>query len=139
MDDPFNLQRFVDAQAPIYDQVCIELSRGRKASHWMWFIFPQIVGLGSSPMAQHYAIGSGAEATAYASHSLLGSRLRECTAMVNAISGSTAHEIFGSPDDLKFRSCLTLFAVCAQDAGIFQDALDRYYGGESDPLTLARL
>src|SRR5437764_10712569 len=109
MDDPFNLQRFVDAQAGIYAQALGELRAGCKQSHWMWFIFPQIAGLGFSPTAQHYAIGSLAEAGAYLAHPQLGPRLRETTAAVMAVAGRTAHQIFGSPDDLKFRSSMTLF------------------------------
>lgn len=105
----------------------------------MWFVFPQIAGLGSSPMAQRYAIRSRAEAAAYAEHPVLGARLRECTGLVNNLAGRTAHQIFGSPDDIKFRSSMTLFASCASNSQIFQDALDRYFGGEGDPLTLARL
>src|ERR1044072_813603 len=103
-NDPFDLQRFVDAQAPVYDRVLAELREGRKRSHWMWFVFPQIAGLGSSPMAQRYAIASRAEAAAYISHSLLGLRLRECTRLVNAVEGKAVHDIFGSPDDMKFHS-----------------------------------
>jgi uncharacterized protein (DUF1810 family) len=139
MDDPFNLQRFVRAQDPLYERVCDELRAGRKTSHWMWFIFPQIAGLGYSAMAQRFAISSRSEAAAFADHPLLGSRLRECTSLVNALSGLTANQVFGSPDDLKFRSSMTLFAVCANDPQFFQDALDKYFHGKGDPLTLARL
>jgi uncharacterized protein (DUF1810 family) len=137
--DAFNLQRFVDAQIGIYERVCSELRAGRKASHWMWFIFPQFAGLGHSPMAQHYAIRSRAEAEAYAAHPLLGVRLHACTGIVNVIEGRTAHQIFGSPDDLKFHSSVTLFAQCDSEPQVFRDALDRYFNGEPDGLTLAAL
>lgn len=137
--DPFRLQRFVDAQAGVYRQVIEELRAGRKRSHWMWFIFPQIRGLGFSAMAAAYAISSLNEARAYLAHPLLGPRLRECTALVNAVEGRTAGEIFGYPDDLKFRSSMTLFARAAQDNRVFRDALDKYFGGNEDAATLARL
>ena len=139
MDDPYDLKRFLDAQAAIYTQVLEELRAGRKASHWMWFVFPQITGLGFSPMAQRYSVSGRDEAAAYAGHAVLGARLRECTALVNAIEGRTIRDIFDSPDDLKFRSSVTLFAACAADAAVFQAALDMYFRGEGDPLTLARL
>jgi uncharacterized protein (DUF1810 family) len=139
MDDPYDLQRFLDAQEPIYDRAMAELRAGRKTSHWMWFVFPQIAGLGYSSMAQRYAIGGRAEAAAYADHPLLGMRLRQCTQLVIAVEGRTAHDIFGSPDDLKFRSSMTLFSSCATEPQVFQDALDKYFKGEGDPLTLARL
>ena len=135
MIDPFNLQRFVDAQASVYRQACAELRAGRKATHWMWFVFPQIAGLGTSTMARLYAIGSAAEARAYLAHPLLGARLRECTALVLAIEGRTAHEIFRDPDDLKFRSSMTLFAAVADDAAIFDQALQKYFAGAGDPRT----
>ena len=133
-----NLDRFVEAQAPVYDRVLTELKAGRKQSHWMWFVFPQIAGLGHSPMAQHYAIQNLAEARAYLTHPLLGTRLRECTQAVLDVEGKTAHEIFGSPDDLKLRSSLTLFDLASPD-DIFRTALDRYFGGEDDALTLEKL
>jgi uncharacterized protein (DUF1810 family) len=136
MPDPFNLQRFVEAQEGVYPRVLDELRRGRKASHWMWFIFPQIRGLGHSAMAQRHAISGRDEAAAYLEHPALGPRLRECTQLVNALGGGTAHAIFGSPDDLKFRSCMTLFASVAADNGIFKDALDKYFSGEPDARTL---
>jgi len=139
MDDPYNLQRFIDAQDPVHEQVRRELEAGHKTSHWMWFVFPQIAGLGYSLMAQRYAIAGRAEAAAYAGHPLLGARLRECTALVKAVEGRTIKEIFGSPDDLKFRSSMTLYAVCASDPQVYQDALDKYFDGEADPLTVARL
>ena len=139
MDDPFDLKRFEAAQNAVYDRVIAELTRGAKASHWMWFIFPQIAGLGHSPMARRYAITGRPEAVAYAAHPVLGKRLRECTALVNAVEGRTAHQIFGSPDDMKFRSSMTLFAVCADDTQAFRDALATFFGGAEDPMTLARL
>lgn len=133
-----DLQRFVDAQEPVYARVIEELKRGRKASHWMWFVFPQLEGLGSSSMAQRYAIASLDEARAYLAHPVLGTRLRECTAFVNAVEGRTALEILGSPDDMKFRSCVTLFREASGEA-VFQQALDKYFDGIADPLTLHRL
>ncbi len=111
MPDPFDLARFVDAQHGTYDQALQELTAGHKQSHWMWFIFPQLAGLGSSAMAERYAIGSLDEARAYLQHPLLGERLRICTAAVNAVRGRTAGQVFGSPDDMKFRSSMTLFAL----------------------------
>jgi len=139
MDDPHDLQRFVAAQKPVYDAVREELRQGRKRSHWMWFIFPQIRGLGSSAMAQRYAIASLDEATAYLAHDVLGPRLRECTQLVNAVAGRTALEILGSPDDLKFRSSMTLFLRAAPDGEPFRAALDKYFGSAEDPATVARL
>jgi uncharacterized protein (DUF1810 family) len=139
VDDPYDLDRFLQAQEPIYEQVLRELRAGRKASHWMWFIFPQIAGLGYSPMAQRYAIANRDEAAAYAGHFVLSERLRECTGLVNAVESRTLREIFGSPDDLKFRSCMTLFSWCAGDPQIFRDALDKYFDGKEDELTVARL
>lgn len=138
MDDPFNLQRFVDAQAPVYRQVCAELAAGRKTSHWMWFVFPQLRGLGRSATAQHYGIGSTAEARAYWTHAVLGARLKHCTELVLAVEGRSAHEIFGPPDDLKFRSCMTLFAQVTGEP-LFTRAIDRYFGGQADPATLELL
>jgi uncharacterized protein (DUF1810 family) len=137
--DEFNLQRFVDAQAPVYEQALLELRDGRKTSHWMWFVFPQIQCLGFSPMSVRYAISGRDEAIAYDSHPVLGPRLRQCAALVNAVEGKSAHVILGSPDDLKFRSCMTLFAACAADAGIFTEALQKYFGGTGDPQTTALL
>jgi uncharacterized protein (DUF1810 family) len=135
MQDPFALQRFVEAQDRVYEQVLRELGAGRKTSHWMWFVFPQVAGLGTSPMAARYAIGSRAEATAYAENPVLGPRLRECTEAVIAVEGRTAHQIFGSPDDLKFRSCMTLFSLCAPDRELFRAALDKYFDGAGDGVT----
>jgi uncharacterized protein (DUF1810 family) len=138
-NDPYDLQRFVDAQDPVYERVCGELKSGRKQSHWMWFIFPQIAGLGRSPMALRYAISSLDEARAYLEHPLLGPRLRECTRLVMQVEGRSAHQILGSPDNMKFRSCLTLFARAAPEERIFRNALEKYFDGEEDSLTLARL
>jgi len=134
-----NLGRFVEAQAPVHDRALAELKAGRKQSHWMWFVFPQIAGLGRSPMAQHYAIQNLAEARAFLAHPLLGARLRECTQAVLDVEGKTAHEIFGSPDDLKFRSSMTLFAHAAPDEELFRAALDKYFDGEEDALTVDKL
>jgi len=131
MTDRFDLQRFVDAQAPVYPRVLAELRQGRKQTHWMWFIFPQIAGLGHSPMAQRFAIDSRAEALAYLGHGVLGSRLRECTALVNAVEGRTINEILGSPDDLKFRSSMTLFGAVSSEA-LFAQAIAKFYGGVVD-------
>lgn len=139
MADRFDLQRFVEAQEPVYARVRAELSSGRKRSHWMWFIFPQIAGLGHSATAQKYAIASRAEAQAYLAHPVLGPRLRECTALVNAVEGSPVAEIFGYPDDLKFHSSMTLFAATVEDGAVFTAALDKYFDGEMDAATLARL
>jgi len=139
MADPFELQRFVDAQNGTYIRALEELWRGRKEGHWMWFVFPQLKGLGSSPMAQHYAIGSLAEARAYLAHPVLGARLREAAAAVNATQGRTAREIFGPTDDLKFRSSMTLFHEAAPAEAVFAEALSRFYGGEPDPRTLELL
>jgi uncharacterized protein (DUF1810 family) len=139
MTDPYHLQRFVDAQNPVYGKVCAELRDGRKRSHWMWFIFPQIMGLGSSPLARKFAISSLAEAAAYLQHPILGPRLIECTRLVNLIEGRPIQQIFGYPDDLKFRSSMTLFAHAAGENQLFVDALQKYFKGEFDPTTLARL
>ena len=137
--DPFDLQRFVDAQARVYPDVLDELRAGRKRSHWIWFIFPQVDGLGSSPTAARYAISSLDEARAYLRHDVLGPRLHECTRLVNAVQGRSIGEIFGSPDDMKVRSSMTLFARATTDNEDFVELLARYYGGEEDPLTRERL
>jgi len=137
--DPYHLQRFVDAQSGVYDQAARELRAGRKQSHWMWFIFPQIKGLGSSAMAQQYAIASREEANAYLNHPVLGPRLRECTRLVTAIGGRPIEEIFGYPDNLKFHSSMTLFAHAANGDPIFQDALNQYFRAEFDLPTIERL
>ena len=138
-DDPHELQRFVEAQAPVYDRVRAELAAGHKTSHWMWFVFPQLRGLGRSAMAQRYGIASAAEALAYWQHPLLGPRLAECTALVLAVRGRTLHEIFGSPDDLKFASSVTLFAHVAPQEPLFAHAIERCCGGHPDAGTLALL
>jgi uncharacterized protein (DUF1810 family) len=139
MTDPYDLQRFVEAQAAVYPRVLAELRAGRKQSHWMWFIFPQIEGLGHSAMAQRYAIASRAEAAAYLGHDVLGPRLRECTALVNAVQGKSITDILGRPDDLKFRSSMTLFAHATGDNRAFTEAIRRYFDGVFDPATMARL
>ena len=139
MSDEFDLQRFVDAQARNYADALAELRAGRKTSHWMWYVFPQIAGLGFSAMAQRYAIGSLEEARAYLAHPVLGARLRECVEAVLAIEHRSAHEIFGSPDDMKLRSSLTLFASAAPQEPIFEEALDRCFAGAPDPKTLEKL
>src|SRR5580692_3726230 len=139
MHDPHNLQRFVEAQTPVFEQVCAELRAGCKTGHWMWFVFPQISGLGHSEMARRYAIASRAEAQAYLAHPILGPNLRACTRLVNLVQERSAREIFGSPDDLKFRSSMTLFASATADNQIFKDALQKYFGGELDGLTLEKL
>jgi len=138
-DDPYNLQRFVTAQAPVFAEVCEELRAGRKRGHWMWFVFPQIKGLGHSALAVKYALSSREEAQAYAAHPLLGPRVRECTRLVTAVEGLSIEQIFGYPDFLKFRSSLTLFAQVTSDNQVFLAALQKYFAGEFDELTLARL
>lgn len=137
--DPFNLQRFLDAQASIYDRVLAELRSGEKQTHWMWFIFPQIAGLGSSSTARFYAISSVAEADTFLRHPVLGARLKECTELVLHVSGKTAFDVFGSPDDVKFRSCMTLFDRVAPNDGLFDRVLAKYFNGERDPRTLQLL
>lgn len=139
MRDPHDLGRFLAAQEPLLPQVRQELSEGHKRSHWMWFIFPQIAGLGSSGMAQRYAIQSLAEARAYMAHPILGPRLRELTALANNAQSHSAHAIFGSPDDMKFHACATLFARAAPEAPEFRAALDKYFSGEPHPGTMERL
>jgi uncharacterized protein (DUF1810 family) len=137
--DPFDLKRFVDAQTPVYRSVVEELRGGRKRSHWMWFVFPQLLGLGNSPMAVRYGISSLDEARAYLRHDLLGPRLHECTRLVNQVQGRFISEIFGSPDDLKLCSSMTLFARAADDNQDFVALLGKYYDGQEDQLTVARL
>lgn len=139
MNDPFNLQRFLDAQESVYDAVCAELSAGHKRSHWMWFIFPQIHGLGHSDMARRYALASPAEAKAYADHPVLGARLRECSDLVLKVQDRSIDAIFGYPDNLKFHSSMTLFAQAASDNQVFTQCLQKYFGGTLDAATLARL
>jgi uncharacterized protein (DUF1810 family) len=139
MSDPFNLQRFLDAQQPVFDSVCAELRAGRKRSHWMWFIFPQLGGLGSSEMARRFAISSLQEARAYLAHPVLGARLIECSRLVAAIDGRSIEAIFGYPDYLKFHSSMTLFAQAASDKPAFGECLQKYFHGQPDPATLALL
>ena len=139
MKDDYNLQRFVDAQEGVVEGACAELRRGRKTGHWMWFIFPQLRGLGSSSMAEDYGITSLAEARAYLDHPLLGVRLMECSRLVTLIEGRSLRDIFGSPDDMKFKSSMTLFAHAATENSIFIEAINKYCGGSFDPVTLARI
>lgn len=145
MNDPFDLQRFVDAQNdvndafPGFEQVCAQLREGCKTGHWMWFIFPQIKGLGRSKIAMKYAISSREEAIAYLEHPILGPRLRKCSQLVVEVEGRSVQQILGVVDDLKFRSSMTLFAHVTADNKVFKDALVKYYGGEFDRLTLERL
>lgn len=134
-----DLDRFVAAQDPVIAQVRAELKAGRKTTHWMWFVFPQLAGLGRSQTAQFYALSSLDEARAYHAHPVLGDRLVECTELVNRIVGRSAHEIFGSPDDLKFHSSMTLFSIAAAEGGVFKTALDRYFAGSRDGATLGLL
>lgn len=138
MNAPYDLTQFVDAQHTVYSRVITELSDGRKQSHWMWFIFPQIAGLGFSAMAQRYAISSREEAEAYLAHGTLGPRLIECTRLVLAVKGRTINDILGSPDDLKFRSSMTLFGAVS-DSAIFDEAVTRYFPGGKDRATLTIL
>nr|WP_090341990.1 DUF1810 domain-containing protein [Mycolicibacterium malmesburyense]CRL72192.1 calpastatin [Mycolicibacterium malmesburyense] len=137
--DPFDLQRFVDAQERVYDTVLDELRAGRKRSHWIWFVFPQLRGLGRSPTAQRYGIGSLAEARAYLAHDVLGPRLRECADLVARSDRSSADEMFGWPDNLKVRSSMTLFGQAADDPEAFDRVLAKYYDGEPDPHTVELL
>lgn len=139
MDAPFQLQRFVDAQAPVYAHVCAELAAGDKSSHWMWFVFPQLRDLGRSETARFYGLASLAEAQAYCQHPVLGPRLRQCVAALLVHRGKSALQILGSPDDLKLRSSLTLFARAAPQEPLFAQALVQFYGGRPDPKTLALL
>jgi uncharacterized protein (DUF1810 family) len=139
MTDTYNLKRFVDAQEPVFAQVLRELKAGKKRSHWMWFVFPQIHGLGQSAMAQRYAITSRAEAEAYLAHPVLGPRLEQCTRIVNRLPGASAEQVFGTVDAMKFRSSMTLFAQLATQTTIFAKALAKYFDGEPDPLTMDML
>lgn len=134
-----HFEDFLAAQAPVIAEVEAELARGRKQTHWMWYIFPQLAGLGHSAMSQKYAIASLEEAAAYLRHPVLGPRLRHCTALVNGVEGRSIHEIFGSPDDMKFHSAMTLFARATPDNAEFRAALAKYFGGEEDGKTLERL
>ena len=138
-DDPFDLARFEQAQAPVFAQAIAELRAGRKRSHWMWFIFPQFRGLGFSTMSQRYAIRNLDEARAYLAHPVLGSRLRQCAAAVLDVEGRSAHEIFGSPDDVKLRSCATLFATASPPGSEWARLLDKYFDGQPDEATLRLL
>lgn len=134
--DPYDLDRFVTAQTGVYEQALAELSAGRKQSHWMWFVFPQWTGLGHSVMSERYAIGSIGEARAYLAHPLLGPRLAECIAGMLSVPGRSAHDILGYPDDLKFRSAMTLFAAVSADGSPFHHAIDRFFDGHPDRKTL---
>ncbi len=137
-NDHHNLQRLVDAQNPVSEEVCWELQEGRKNGHWMWFIFPQIEGLGYSQLARKFAISSREEAQAYLNHPILGPRLRHCTRLITLVEGRSMDQIFGDPDDLKFHSSMTLFANATSDNQVFWDALHKYFGAELDRLTLER-
>src|SRR3954462_11944998 len=139
MTDPHDLQRFVLAQEGVYDAAVGELRAGRKTSHWMWFVFPQIAGLGRSPTAQRYAIASLSEAEAYVAHPVLGERLRECARVLTELEGRSAEQVFGGLDALKLPSPMTLFARAAPEEPLFRVVLERYFGGEEDPATLERL
>jgi uncharacterized protein (DUF1810 family) len=137
--DPYDLERFVAAQEPVWDRVRAELARGRKASHWMWFVFPQLAGLGSSSTARAYAVSGLDEAQAYLAHPVLGPRLREAAELAAAVEARTASEVFGYPDDLKLRSSMTLFARAAPQDPVFTAVLDRYFGGDPDQRTIELL
>lgn len=139
MNDTYNLQRFVDAQTPVFDNVLSELREGRKQTHWMWFVFPQITGLGRSDIARRYAITGLAEARAYLEHPLLGARLEHCAKLIEPQLQWTARQIFGSPDDLKLHSSMTLFAIAAPERPIFQAVLDTFFDGSHDRLTVEKL
>jgi uncharacterized protein (DUF1810 family) len=139
VNDPYDLQRFVDAQRPHFAQVFEELRRGYKEGHWMWFIFPQIKGLGRSSMAERYAISSRAETQAYLVHPVLGPRLRQCAALVNALQSLSALEIFGPIDSMKYRSSMTLFAYAAEDNRVFMESIAKFWGGEFDHQTVSML
>ena len=137
--EPYGLERFIEAQDGVHSRALDELRSGRKVSHWMWFVFPQLAGLGSSPMAQHYAIGSLGEARAYLDHPVLGPRLVDCAEAVLSHPDRTAREIMGSPDDVKLRSSMTLFALADDVEPVFQQVLDTFFDGERDPRTVALL
>jgi uncharacterized protein (DUF1810 family) len=139
MNDFYRLARFVDAQERAFDQACAELRAGAKRGHWMWFVFPQIEGLGASETARRFAISCRAEAEAYLRHPVLGPRLRECAELVNGVNGRSAREIFGHPDDLKFHSSMTLFASVASDGAVFERALQKYFAGGLDRLTMEKI
>ncbi len=137
--DSFNLDRFVQAQLPVIRQVREELREGRKRSHWMWFVFPQIKGLGESSMSARFALQSLGEATAYLQHPTLGPRLEECTQLVLDLEGRKVEEIFGYPDHLKFWSCMTIFALASPEDSLFRAALRKYFNGQIDPETVERM
>ena len=137
--DPHKLQRFIDAQEPVISSVLAELKHGRKRGHWIWFIFPQLKGLGRSSTAEFYGITSLGEAVAYLKHPVLGQHLTQCTELVNAVEGSDAEGIFGEIDAMKFRSCMTLFARADPGNHVFADALKKYFAGDPDPLTTSYL
>ncbi|WP_199313688.1 DUF1810 domain-containing protein [Leptolyngbya sp. FACHB-671] len=139
MSDVYDLNRFLQAQQANYEQALSEIKSGRKRSHWMWYVFPQFDGLGSSPTSKRYSIKSVAEAKAYLSHPILGSRLIECVEAVLSVEGRTAYEIFGSPDDMKLKSCATLFAYVSTEKSVFDQLLDRFFQGERDEKTLRLL
>ncbi|MGA0600998.1 DUF1810 domain-containing protein [Caulobacter sp. KR2-114] len=138
-EDPFDLIRFEEAQDDVLDQVRAELAEGRKRGHWIWYVFPQFAGLGASIMSQGYAIRSRAEAQAFMAHPVLGPRLKQLVALATQIPERSATQVFGTPDDLKFRSCVTLFGAIEPDEPVFQRALARFYGGQPDPKTLELL
>lgn len=139
MSDIYNLQRFVEAQNQVYEEVLHELGNGQKIGHWMWYIFPQVKGLGLTAKAQRFAISCQQEAEAYIEHSVLGARLRECTQLVINVEGRSVEQIFYYPDNLKFRSSMTLFMNSTKDNQIFKDALQKYFEGKPDELTLSIL
>ena len=136
MPDPFNLNRFITAQEPVYDNVCRELAKGRKTSHWIWYVFPQLKGLGRSYNSEFYGIASVDEAKAYLQHPVLGERLTHCTELVNRVVGRSIGEVLGGIDAQKFQSSMTLFAAAAPEVMVFEEALQKYFGGEKDELTL---
>jgi uncharacterized protein (DUF1810 family) len=138
-EDRYNLTRFVDAQEQVFDNVLAELKRGRKYGHWIWFVFPQLKGLGRSSTSDFYGISSLHEAKAYLQHAVLGPRLVHCTELVNAVQGSEAEDIFGDVDAMKFRSCMTLFAAADSEQRLFAQALEKFFAGEGDPLTRSYL
>jgi uncharacterized protein (DUF1810 family) len=137
-NDPYDLQRFIDVQSRWIEQASKELQDGRKQSHWMWFIFPQLRGLGHSAMANRYGISSRREAEAYLAHPVLGTRLRHCTALVMAVKGRSVEQIFEAPDDVKFRSSMTLFASVDSESSLFTNVLKKYFAGKPDQLTIQR-
>ena len=134
--DPFNLQRFVEAQLRDYDRAIAEIRGGRKRSHWMWYVFPQLIGLGRTSTSRYYAISGLEEARAYLEHPLLGPRLRDCSEALLSLHNLTAHEIFGSPDDIKLSSSMTLFALAAGPDSPYSEVLERYFSGRQDERTL---